>query len=276
MIAITGVNGFVGGSLYRELGKKYECVGISTHPARKDVVLLQDGIPGVMKKPPEVLIHCGGIISGQYTMDDYEYANVYCTNNLLKWAQDIGVRQFIFFSTGAVYGENEGWCQENDALRPLGGYAMSKAQAESLVRDADIPQKVIFRLYFPIGKLKYNHLFSRLSKKILSNDTVCLNFKGKPFITPISIDDVITCIERAMHYKLSDTYNLSSNRKINLQEIVELLIRQYRSQSSIKFTEKKVENYMGCSKKLQSSISFDAFMNIDLAIEKMLKGSLLG
>jgi hypothetical protein len=53
-------------------------------------------------------------------------------SRVLEYAARIGVRQFVYFSTGSVYPLSPGPCHESDPVVPIGHYAATKAAAESL------------------------------------------------------------------------------------------------------------------------------------------------
>jgi UDP-glucose 4-epimerase len=65
------------------------------------------------------------------------YANNTCmTRNLLDCCQQLGVRQFVFSSTAAVYGTPEGGvAREGSALQPINPYGTSKLMSEWILRD---------------------------------------------------------------------------------------------------------------------------------------------
>lgn len=275
-IAITGINGFIGSCLLKKLKMKYECVAMSTHPFDVNIVPLKDGMPAYNAFDINVLIHCGGILPGAYTADQYYYSNVLCTRNIIAWAEKMGIEHVIFISSGAVYGENEQARIESDTIRPDNLYAFSKWSGENETRYSLIPVKTILRLYFPIGNMCYNHLFSRLASKILNNETIYLNSKGFPFISPIAIDDVIECIDSIIINKVSGVFNLSANEIVSIKDIVHKIMNKCGRYTNIVCNNKEVLNYIGNSSKLSKSIGKENFLSVDKAIDMMLNNRLQG
>lgn len=275
-IAITGINGFIGSSLLKKLKIKYECVAMSTHPFDADIVPLKDGVPAYNAFDINVLIHCGGILPGAYTADEYYYANVLCTRNIIAWAEKMGIEHVIFISSGAVYGAHKQARIESDTVRPDNLYAFSKWAGEKEIESSLLPVKTILRLYFPIGNMCYNHLFSRLASKILNNEIIYLNSKGSPFISPIAIDDVIECIDYIIINKVSGVFNLSANEIVSIKDIVHKIMKKCECHTNIVCNNKEVLNYIGNSSKLSKIIGKEKFLSVDKAIEMMLKNRLQG
>ena len=222
---ITGINGFVGGSLYEFFkNSRSPALGLSTAPRTPDIVRLQDGVPQGKFPEMDSIVHCGGLVGEGYKAGEYRYANVECTERLLQWCGENGIRQFVFFSTGGVYGEREGWVDETAELNPRGLYSESKVLAEEKVGRSGIPAKTILRLYFPIGELRYKHLFSRLARAVRDGKEVFLNDEaGRPRISPIWINDVCRIVAELLGRKLGGVYNLSANAAITIGEVVELM-----------------------------------------------------
>lgn len=275
-VAITGINGFIGGSLFKELKAKYNCVGMSTKPINKAVVFLKDGIPEENISDVDVLIHCGGILSGSYTADDYYYSNVLCTRNIVSWAHKNKVKHVILLSSGAVYGEHAECRSENDSVCPDSLYAFSKWSAEKEIEYSPILVKTVLRLYFPIGNISYNHLFSRLANRALKGETIYLNCKGRPLISPISINDVVECIESIIDNQVYGVFNLCSSEVMSIGDIASIIISKCGSNSNMIYSNREVLNYIGDSNKLSRFIGKKDFFSIDDSINLMLKKALKG
>lgn len=274
MIAVTGINGFIGGSLFAYLFNIFLNVsGMSTNPRQDNIIKLIDGVPQSKHQDLQQVIHCGGLIGNGFHKADYIYANVECTRNLLSWCEKQRVEHFLFFSTGSVYGPREDWVNENAALNPINAYAESKLIAESLVLQSSIPIKTIFRLYFPIGGLKDKHVFSRMAHSIQTGKSVFVNNQqGHPLISPIYINDVCRIIELAILEKCNGIYNLSSNFEIAIGEVIDLMARFYRVQPIKDIKGVDGGFYLGNSDKIVAAAGYEKFVCPQSAFKCLLVG----
>jgi UDP-glucose 4-epimerase len=69
----------------------------------------------------------------------YYQNNTCCTRNLLECCSDAGIKQFIFSSTAAVYGELEtGFASEETPKAPINPYGSSKLMSEQMIRDVSV------------------------------------------------------------------------------------------------------------------------------------------
>ncbi len=270
-IGITGVNGFVGSFLCSDMDSFHDkLVKLSTHPT-KDMIKLENGIPETISgyKYPNVLIHCGGSIGNNFSKEEHYFNNVLTTKNLLNWAEVNKVKHFIYISTGAVYGANDNWVNEETALNPENFYAESKILAENLVVNSNIENKTILRLFFPLGKSNKTNLFNRLLYKIANNETIILNNQGKPDITPFILLDFKDILIEIINKQLNGIYNLSSNQKISIVEIVDIFSLMLRKKYSYKFNDLEVKNYLGDSSKLFKIINIPKERNIKNVIKSV-------
>lgn len=263
MIAITGCNGLVGGYLYNFLCKyliNKEVLGFSTNPSINFVKLV-DGVPCIDLKTVEILVHCGGTVGNMFTKEEHEYANIKCMSNLLHWAEQNNVKQFIYFSTGGVYGQNKTWVTENQSLNPENFYSESKIIAEQLLLKSEIAKKTIIRLYFPIGATT-NNLFYKLMKKVATSEIIELNENGQPFISPICCQDVGNTVLKIINNDFSGIYNLSSNQKINIEEIALYFAEVFNVKVKFQYNDSCVDNYLGNSDKILKNIGIHEFSDL--------------
>ncbi|MCF6283546.1 MAG: UDP-glucose 4-epimerase GalE [Candidatus Polarisedimenticolaceae bacterium] len=80
--------------------------------------------------------------------------NTCCTRNLLECCQDVGVKNFIFSSTAAVYGTPDGGiASEESTKQPINPYGTSKLMSEMMLRDlsAATSLKHVILRYFNVA-----------------------------------------------------------------------------------------------------------------------------
>jgi len=155
---LTGSNGFLGRVINKELSKKCAVVGLSKTTGQY-MLNLEDRVPD-FNQQFDIVVHAAGKAhsSPKNTkhIDDFYKVNVQGTQNLLKGLEkSILPKSFVFISTVAVYGINEGcYINENTPLLAEDAYGQSKVIAENIVLDWCFKNNVIctiFRLPLVVG-----------------------------------------------------------------------------------------------------------------------------
>ncbi|NEP84875.1 MAG: NAD-dependent epimerase/dehydratase family protein, partial [Okeania sp. SIO3B3] len=112
---------FIAGGLY----------GKSTPPSAKQVAR-EEGGGGF-----DAIIHLAAKAGVRPSIEDpvgYQRANVIATQNLLEFAKERGIKQFVFASSSSVYGVNPRvpWSESDAVLQPISPYASTKVSCELL------------------------------------------------------------------------------------------------------------------------------------------------
>ncbi|MDY0233145.1 MAG: NAD-dependent epimerase/dehydratase family protein [Sulfurimonas sp.] len=122
-LLITGSNGFIGSYFITKYRDKYKI---------KTFSFLNDDIGSLECFGVDAVIHLSALVHqmGGASASEYERVNVTQTLQLAKEAKEKGVRQFVFISTIAVYGIENGVIFENERCNPITEYGKSKLRAE--------------------------------------------------------------------------------------------------------------------------------------------------
>ena len=155
-ILVTGGAGYIGSHMVLELTDAGEQVvvldNLSTGfrwavPAAAKLVVGDVGDETVLRdlfksQPIEAVIHFAGSIVVPDSVNDplgYYHNNTVKSRTLIAAAIEAGVKQFIFSSTAAVYGDvKENPVAETAALAPMSPYGTSKLMTELMMRDAAV------------------------------------------------------------------------------------------------------------------------------------------
>ena len=80
----------------------------------------------------DIVLHCAALVHQkiEHSYEKYHEINVEYPLKLAKLAKENGVKQFVFISTIAVYGEDEEKLDENTVCNPITPYGDSKLEAE--------------------------------------------------------------------------------------------------------------------------------------------------
>lgn len=151
--AVTGANGFIGNALYNHLVSKGdlvraivrdrkgyfdECVEVGDIGVNTDWFSALEGI--------DVLFHCAGrahilVEKASDPLAEFRRINRDATVELVRSAAKIGVRRVVFLSSVGVMGmdsNNRLPFSENDKPSPVWDYAVSKLEAEELLKEVSV------------------------------------------------------------------------------------------------------------------------------------------
>lgn len=183
-ILVTGGAGYIGSHTVKKLGEAgYEVViydNLST--GSPDAVLYGELIQGELQDVEhlaqvfaqhefDAVIHFAASISVPESLEkplDYYSNNTCNVVNVLQCCQKFGVKQFVFSSTAAVYGEIQDYpVQETSPTLPINPYGKSKLMSENIIRDyaqASELKYVILR-YFNVAGADSSGKIGQMGKK---------------------------------------------------------------------------------------------------------------
>jgi nucleoside-diphosphate-sugar epimerase len=152
-ILVTGASGFIGQALVDNLASQgnlvYALYRIPPQEKRMRVIavkgdVLKEGLGIEADSLPhfDQIFHLAGIVNLGTDKDGMTYrTNVWGTENVLKFCTRHDIPHILFCSTAYTLGRNS--------------YERSKALAEMLVRESDIPLKTIFKPSIVLGTPDY-------------------------------------------------------------------------------------------------------------------------
>jgi UDP-glucose 4-epimerase len=152
--------------------------------------------------------------------------NIESTARLLDYAHKIGAQQFIYASSGGVYGNSSQAFKENAPIVPLGklGYYLgSKTCGEILVQSyASVFQVVVIRPFFMYGPgQNRSMLIPRLFDSVKLGKSVSLQGKNGIRINPIHVEDASEAVTASLSLNESSTFNIAGPEVLSLREICE-------------------------------------------------------
>ncbi|WP_281228048.1 NAD-dependent epimerase/dehydratase family protein [Flavobacterium aquiphilum] len=136
-VLITGVNGFLGKLILKELVDGYNVFGLSRSSGNYKVSL-ENEIP-IFNKKFGLVVHTAGkahfIPKTEVERNEFHNVNVIGTLNLLRGLENSGVpKQFVFISSVSVYGQEFGNnIDEKFPVVAKDPYGSSKIEAEEIV-----------------------------------------------------------------------------------------------------------------------------------------------
>lgn len=169
-------------------------------------------------------------------------ANTIGTYNLLKYANEKKVKGFLFFSSGAVYGDANmatEFVKENqyysiDPLEITSCYSESKKMAEnmcfSFYKQFKLPTKIIRigHTYGPGIDLNDGRVFSDFIKNILDNKDLIIKSDGEAKRAFCYLTDAINAFFLVLfNGEPGEAYNMSNNDCfVSIKELAEILTKK--------------------------------------------------
>lgn len=168
-------------------------------------------------------------------------ANLTGTINLLELARERKVESFLFFSSGAIYGDEEQICtdmqeEEYYAINSLdigNCYALSKKMAENLCvsfcSEFGVPAKIvrIAHTYGPGIDLEDGHVYSDFVKAILNNENIVIHGSGTEKRAFCYITDAVKAFFLILFFgKSGEAYNMANNTQfMSIKNLAEYLFQ---------------------------------------------------
>jgi nucleoside-diphosphate-sugar epimerase len=154
--------------------------------------------------------------------------NVTSTLRLLDYARQVGAQQFIYASSGGLYGSGPGPFAETDAILPcdqLNFYLTTKFCAEVLVKKyAPFFTTIILRPFFIYGRDQASHmLMPRLISNVWEGIPIRLAGPNGICLNPIYNLDFVEVLERCLTLQESHTINVAGSESLPMRQIGETI-----------------------------------------------------
>jgi UDP-glucuronate 4-epimerase len=163
--------------------------------------------------------------------DEYFETNVKGTQNVLDFAREMGVEQFVFASSSSVYGVNERvpWSESDHVLLPISPYAGTKVSGElmghvySHLFGIRILALRFFTVYGP--RQRPDLAINTFARRMLDGAPITVFGDGTSSRDYTYIDDIVAGIVAAMHYRRTryEVINLGNHRTVSLMETIATL-----------------------------------------------------
>lgn len=235
-VLVTGANGLLGQSFCKFLVKeKFKVFGlVHQEPTEKipgihylPVDLETNWSVDLLPKKVDAIVH---LAQSAYFREFPDKAmsvfqvNIASTAKLLDYGRSVGIKSFVYASSGGVYGNSNQAFHENSAITSpglLGYYLGSKLSGEVMAQSySDVFKVNVLRFFFIYGPhQKKGMLIPRLMENIMSHRPITLQGKEGIRINPIHVEDAAKATLAAMKRDSSAVYNVSGPEVLSLKEI---------------------------------------------------------
>lgn len=187
-------------------------------------------LAGIITEPVDVIVHLAakaGVRPSILNPLSYQQANVIGLQNLLDFAKEKKIKQFVFASSSSVYGINDHFpWTEDEQLLPISPYAMTKLAGEMLghvyskLFDIRFIALRFFTVYGP--SQRPDLAIHKFTKTILNNKPIAMFGDGNTSRDYTYVDDTIQGIIGAMKYDKTnfEVINLGNNYSVSLKELI--------------------------------------------------------
>ncbi|MBR1926129.1 MAG: NAD(P)-dependent oxidoreductase [Clostridia bacterium] len=236
---VTGANGFIGSHLscfLVEKGFKVYAIhrkDISKNPKfmeykkqGKIISFLGDVSNFDYSSVPKVnyIYHIAGKVSVYGPMKEFMKINYEGTQNILNYAQKMGVECFTYFSSTAVYGYYgyQNLPEEAEKKPFKNPYSISKLKTENLVKDFCFKNKIDYVIIRPgnvYGEYDYtssHEIYTRIKKEKMM---ICAGGKYKScFVYVQNLVDAVLYVSTKKEFRNTD-YNITDGQNETLKEM---------------------------------------------------------
>lgn len=161
----------------------------------------------------------------------YQSVNVIGTQNMLEWARERNVPQFVFASSSSVYGVSPDvpWRESEAGLQPVSPYAASKVAGELMghvyahLYGLRFIGLRFFTVYGP--RQRPDLAIHKFADAILNARSIPMYGDGSTRRDYTYVKDIVGGIRAAMVYARSpyEIVNLGNNKPVQLLELIRLL-----------------------------------------------------
>ena len=254
---VTGGAGFIGSNLIRTLFNSGEEIRITTIDnfdpfyaeeikqlnirdfagkdsfklLKKDLALTTGKeLAQLIPEPVDAIIHLAakaGVRPSIANPVSYQQANIIGLQNLLDFAKEKKIKQFVFASSSSVYGVNDHFpWKEDETLMPISPYASTKLSGEML---GHVYHKLFglrflalrfFTVYGP-GQ-RPDLAIHKFTKAMIQGKPITVYGDGSTSRDYTFVNDTVKGIMGAITYDLSDfeIVNLGNNYTVSLKELI--------------------------------------------------------
>ena len=246
-VLVTGGNGFIGSHLVgrlKRLGHRVSVVdtvgpGYNLNICRPEVADL------MMSLKPEVVYHLAADNRVTGSVRDTLQSNVIGTFNVLGAARRAKIKQFIFTSSAAVYGDSRNLpIKESWPKRPISAYGVSKLTDELYCR--------LFKKHFPSTIFRFANVYGPRQnssaeggvaaifiKRILDNQPIVVYGNGKQTRDFVYVADVVDALVSALDKRLALTLNIGSNQPTSIRDLIKLIEKLSGRKAKINYRPKR-------------------------------------
>lgn len=276
-ILLTGASGFVGRHLAVTLATEHRVIALNRRPSGTLGEIVHDFAlplpPDLLPRRIDSVIHTAGLVGHEANSSPLcQRINVDATIELANYAIRSGAKRFVFFSTGGIYQPTEGPLTEESAVAPRDQYTQSKLAAEMAIWSLKSNLVVqILRLFFPFGPTQRGRLIPNLIERVLHDKPIRLaNVVGKPFVTPLYIDDLSEYLRRILEVPESLVANLAGDEALSIRALSEMIGKMLKRTVFFEINGRTAGNWWGSNELISRLTEYSPRVSLELGLTRTI------
>lgn len=280
-ILITGATGFIGSRLVKLLDRHQIFAICRQNDPRfgpNVTYITQNLSHGLdLSKMPESLDAIVHLAQSRFDKQFPDQANeifevnLQSTFHLLEYARRSNVKQFIYTSTGGVYGLKPNPCLETDPFAPMDFYAASKVCSELLIaKYQPFFHTIILRPFFVYGPGQEKRLFPILLDRIQRGAQITIEGEDGIRINPIHVNDVLRVLLSSLELSNSGVVNVAGDETVTIAEIVGRLSNAAGKTANVRRTKAQPQgNLIGDNRRMKQMLNVTPAMTLAEGVKNL-------
>lgn len=210
----------------------------------------------------------------------YIDSNIKGFTNILESIKNTKIKNLLFSSTSAVYGDNEKEEQtETDTLNPISPYAVTAQTMENMAKvysnkyNIPITALRIFTVFGEYGRTDMSIL--KFANQIKNEEPINLYNFGENKRDFLYVEDFTEIVFRLMNTtpKPFEIFNIGSGNSYKMKDIVKIIEKILNKKATLNLLEKDIGDVESTKANIQKMIStskFNNFSNLEKSIEKTI------
>lgn len=294
-IGVTGSTGFIGQYLIRDYGNDYDFIC----PVRNSTNIVKQNINAQYIESDysvgsltHIFYSCDAVIHlaakgmpknrNPLRMEDYE-PNIRICANVFEACKDVGIRNIIFTSSRAVWGNHQGnvILKEEDAKTPTDEYGISKVCCETMANFYNDIHGMNIKGYrmaevcgIDLTRGMLNPFWAVLLKSCLERNAIPIYGQGVGQRDLIYVKDVVHALVIGLSNGTRGYYNIGSGRLSTNKEIAEVFCKVFNNKDGLELHPEKEEwGVSSCLSicKAQKELGFEAHYLLDELVKDIKK-----
>jgi len=245
-VLVTGGAGFIGHHLVNRLLADCKVIIIDNLSSGKkdniphsvaffhEDVRNKETISDIIKRERvDCCIHLAAKVSVRSDDSGLKSDNIQGTLSILEACTENKVRNFVYASSAAIYGEARSLpISEDHPPNPISTYGFSKMEGEKLVfsfkEAGKIPRTVCLRFFNVFGEGQnpaYAGVITKFAERITLNLPPVIYGDGEQTRDFISVNDVASAIMIAARSDISGTFNVATGRAVSIRELADKMLK---------------------------------------------------